>query len=74
MFGANNYNVARQLANFVGVENDDIRGLSPEEQVVVIDGIANKCSKFDYLNDSDFVGLFDNNSYYSPEWTSHALH
>jgi type IV secretion system protein VirD4 len=64
-FGANNFHVAVQLAELIGIDYDDIRQLNRDEQIVVIDGIPSKCSKYDYREDADFRGRYDENPYYA---------
>jgi hypothetical protein len=65
MFGTKNFQVAAQLADLIGVEFDEVRGLAAQEQIVVIDGIASKCVKPDYLVDRRFRDLFDDNPYHA---------
>ncbi|MCA9173290.1 MAG: type IV secretory system conjugative DNA transfer family protein [Planctomycetales bacterium] len=63
-FGAKNDRVAQQIADLIGIELDDIRGLLPDEQVTAIDGDIKKSKKLDYLYDSAFNGLFDENPFH----------
>ncbi len=64
-FGANNFQVARELAKLIGIEHDDIRQLTRDEQIVVIDGQPNKCLKYNYRRDDEFSGMHDENPYYA---------
>ena len=64
-FGANNFQVASDLAELVGIDQDDVRQLNRDEQIVVIDGQPHKCSKYNYREDPDFDGKYDANPYYA---------
>lgn len=64
-FGANNFQVAKDLADLIGVKQDDVRQLGRDEQIVVIDGQPHKCSKFDYRRDAEFEGRYNENPYYA---------
>jgi type IV secretion system protein VirD4 len=64
-FGANNFQVARELAELIGIEHDDIRQLTRDEQIVVIDGQPKKCLKYNYRVDDEFSGMHDANPYYA---------
>lgn len=66
IFGAKNYMVASEFASIIGVETDSIREIQSNEQVLVING-GNpiRANRYDYLNNSQFQGLFDANPLYA---------
>lgn len=64
-FGIKNFQVAKDIAELVGISENDVRKLNRNEQVVVIDGQPTKCRKFNYRIDHEFVGDFDANPYYA---------
>jgi type IV secretion system protein VirD4 len=64
-FGANNHAVTTQLARLLGIEEREIRELSEDEQIVMIDGTAYKCTMCDYRMDPQFEKRFDRNPYYN---------
>lgn len=63
-FGANNYQVSNDLADYVGIESNIIRRLDRNEQFVMIDGKLYNCCKHDYLRDPEFRGKFKKNPFY----------
>jgi type IV secretion system protein VirD4 len=63
-FGANNFQVAKDLSDLIGIDEEDVRRLSKNEQIVVINGQANKCTKHNYRTDAEFSGKYDANPYY----------
>ncbi|MDO5968870.1 type IV secretory system conjugative DNA transfer family protein [Flavivirga aquimarina] len=64
IFGTNNFNVALDCSELIGIDSDDIRDLKSSEQIVVINGKPLKSSKFDYLSDKEFEKKYSKNPYY----------
>jgi type IV secretion system protein VirD4 len=54
-FGARNLRMAQDLANMVGgVSADQIMGLRPDEQILLIEGRTTRCKQARYYNDELF--------------------
>ena len=64
IFGTNNFTVALDCSDLIGIDSEDIRNLRNSEQIVVVNGKPVKCNKYDYLSDDDFAGKYNNNPYY----------
>lgn len=65
-FGISKYQVAKELAEVIGVPASALMGMSPDEQTIVSDGEMTPCfcRKMDYLKDEIFKGHFDPNPFY----------
>jgi type IV secretion system protein VirD4 len=65
-FGISKYQVAKELAEVIGVPASALMGMSPDEQVIISDGEMTPrfCHKMDYLKDEIFKGHFDPNPFY----------
>ncbi len=59
LFGVRNYAASSELAAFLGIEPEDIRWLTTDEQILCENGIANRFRLLDYLSDPVFAGLYD---------------
>jgi type IV secretion system protein VirD4 len=58
---ANNYWQANMFADLFGVQPRTVSELGPDEQLLVIDGVARRCRRVNYLTDPEFAGRFDPN-------------
>jgi type IV secretion system protein VirD4 len=71
VFGAKNYMVASEFASMVGVETDAIRDIQSNEQILIINGSNPiRANRYDYLNNPQFKGLFDQNPLYANHFGS----
>lgn len=64
-FGARNFKMGQDIGQLVGVDAEDIRCLSEQEQIIVKDGTPFKTQRFDYLNHLLFKNRCDVNPFYS---------
>ncbi len=64
VFGAKNYSVATEAATLLGIEPDDIRTLEDDDQIVSLDGECSKIKRIDYLTDTLYSGMYDENPLY----------
>ncbi|NJO99220.1 MAG: type IV secretory system conjugative DNA transfer family protein [Pleurocapsa sp. CRU_1_2] len=64
-FGAKNYKMSQDIGQLVGVDANDVRYLSEQEQIIVKDGTPLKAQRFDYLNHLLFKNRCDVNPFYS---------
>lgn len=65
-FGVRKYQVAKDLAEVVGLPVAVLMGMSANDQIIVSDGdeAPRFCRKMDYLQDEIFKGHFDTNPFY----------
>ncbi|MEZ4901052.1 MAG: type IV secretory system conjugative DNA transfer family protein [Spirosomataceae bacterium] len=65
-FGITKYQVAKEVAEVVGLPASALMGMPSDEQIVVSDGSITPlfCHKMDYLKDKVFKGYFDDNPFY----------
>lgn len=63
-FGCKNYQIARKIEEVTGVPASQIRALSKDQQLLVLDGQSVFSRKVDYLTDAVFQDRFDPNPFY----------
>jgi type IV secretion system protein VirD4 len=64
LLGASNYWQATAMAELFGVSPRLLMNLEHDEQLLLIDGQAQRCRRVNYLNDELFAGRFDVNPRY----------
>ncbi|RYC70044.1 type IV secretory system conjugative DNA transfer family protein [Spirosoma sordidisoli] len=63
-FGCKNHQIARKIEEVTGVSSAQIRQLTKEQQLLMLDGTPIIARKLDYLTDPLYQGLFDPNPFY----------
>lgn len=65
LFGARNYMVSSEFAEFVGADADEIREIEADEQIIVMNsGDPIRARRYNYYKDGFFRDLFDANPLY----------
>jgi type IV secretion system protein VirD4 len=69
-FGVYNRDMATQWSGYLDHGPNDLRGLRADEQVVAVHGQGEQRGRrLNYLTDSRFYSMFDENRFYTPEPT-----
>lgn len=63
-FGCKNFQIARRIEEVTGIPASQIRALSKDQQLLVLDGQPIFSRKLDYLTDAVYQNRFDPNPFY----------
>lgn len=65
LLGASNYWQASAMSELFGISPRALMNLEPDEQLLFIEGRAQRCKRLNYLRDPEFAGRFEANPRYA---------